>query len=180
MMPIWGRIQVENVGLSANDLDMSASSMNFFQKSCNVFNVPWQWFSTTNESKYSNLEIYNKQAILNGVLPDLNKIRDARNRKYRQLKILGQGQLIDYDISVFSELNVDRSTMWSYLKDVPLKENDKLKEMGYDGYDQPELNQVLVNRNRIPITNINDINHEKQNGQNDTSANQGLSGEGES
>jgi hypothetical protein len=112
-------------------------------------------------------------------LPDLNKLRDARNRKYRELKILGQGQLIDYDISVFSELNVDRGTMWEYLKDMPLKEADKLKEMGFDNYDDiPELNQALVNRNRIPIQNINEINHVKT-GQTNAGTSEETGGEGQ-
>ena len=180
LMPIWGDVNVNDMGLSDEALNMAATSDKTFQRFCNVFNVPYQWFSTTSESKYSNLEIYNKQAILNGVVPDLNILRDARDRYFRQLGTIGQAQVIDYDISVFSELNVDRGSMWQYLKDMPLTENDKLKEMGYDGYNNPALDQVLVNRNRIPITNINDINHEKQNGQNDTSANQGTSGEGES
>lgn len=156
LMPIWGKVGVYDVGLSPKDLEALQSNQLTFDRLCNAFSVPSEWFNTEKQSKYDNLSQFNKQAILNGVLPDMNKLRDARNNWARRNKILKPNEMIDYDVSVFSELEVDKKVMWDWLKDAPFTENEKRVFMGEVALSDDAMDQVLVNRNKISINYVNE------------------------
>ena len=172
VMPIWGDVKVSDVGLNAADLAALQASQMTFDRLCNVFSVPVEWFNTDKQSKYDNLSQFNKQAILNGVLPDMNRLRDSRNNWARSNKIIKPNEIIDYDVSVFSELEVDKKAMWDWLKDAPFTENEKRVFLGESALSEGAMDQVLVNRNKISINHVNEAINQRAD-----SGNKGSEGE---
>ncbi|MBO9592745.1 MAG: phage portal protein [Niabella sp.] len=168
VMPIWGEISIHDVGISAKDMEIMETAQLTFERICNLFHVPVEWFNTTKESKYSNLEQYNKQAIINGVMPDLNRLRDSRNAWARSTNVIRDNEMIDYDQSVFSELEVDRKSMMEWLKDSPFSPNEARVFMGENPIKNENMDQVYISRNKVSIDKVNDLKNEQ--------ANQGNSG----
>lgn len=149
---VFGKLSVEKVGITAQDMEILATEQLTFDRICNLFKVPVEWFNTDKQSKYNNLEQFNKQAIINGVLPNLIRLRDSRNRWARQNQIIKDSEMIDFDPSVFTELEVDKKTMWEWLKDCELYTGDeKLTFMGDTPTGAPEMQERLVNRNKVTL-----------------------------
>lgn len=180
VMPIWGDVKVSDVGLNAEDLAALQTSQMTFDRLCNVFSVPVEWFNTDKQSKYDNLSQFNKQAIINGVLPDMDKLRDSRNNWARRNKIIKPNEIIDYDVSVFSELEVDKKKMWDWLKDAPFTENEKRVFLGEAALPDEAMNQVLVNRNKISINHVNEaINQRADSGNKGGEGSEGEASQGQ-
>lgn len=177
VMPIWGDVKVSDVGLNAEDLAALQTSQMTFDRLCNVFSVPVEWFNTDKQSKYDNLSQFNKQAIINGVLPDMDKLKDSRNNWARRNKIIKPNEIIDYDVSVFSELEVDKKIMWDWLRDAPFTENEKRVFLGEAAFPDAAMDQVLVNRNKISINEA--INQRADSGNKGSEGGEGEASEGQ-
>lgn len=158
LAPLWGDAKMLDVGLTAKDMQILETSQMTFDRLCNLFKVPVGWFNSNKESKYSNLEQYNKQAILNGVIPDLIKLKDARNNWARRNKVIKDSEVIDFDMTVFTELDIDRATMWEWLKDAPLTANEKRVYLGEQPINIEGMNNILVSGNSIPIEMAGKVN----------------------
>lgn len=179
-MAVWGKITTHDMTFSGDASEMAASSTNFFQRACGVFSVPHQWvISLQNEAKFSNFEQYAKQALINGVFPDLNKIRDARNRKFRKLGQIKDSQAIDYDESVYSELEVDKAEMMKWLDKAPYSPDEQRVFLGDKATNKPGMDEYLAPRNKVPVSELKNIKNGKQTGQNDTATSEGTSGTSE-
>lgn len=149
---IFGKLSVHKVGISAEDMEILATSQLTFDRICNLFKVPVEWFNSDKQSKYNNLEQFNKQAIINGVLPDLMRLRDSRNRWARQNQFIKDSEIIDYDPQVFTELEVDRETLWKWLKDCYLYTGDEKRVMlGDSATMEPEMQEKYISKNLITL-----------------------------
>lgn len=173
VMPLWGKISVEDIGISAKDMDVTGRSQLTFERVCNALSVPVEWFSTNVQSKYDNMEIFTKQALINGVFPDKNKIIGSRNRWARKYEIITPAEVIDFDETVYSELEVDRAKMMQWLKDSPYSLDEQRQFLGDQPTNAPGMTEVLAPRNKVPISKLGDlktVNNGQQDQQNDTSA----------
>lgn len=165
ILPVFADLKVFDVGLSAKDMELLAQWQPTFDRLCNVWHVPVEWFNSTKQSKYNNLEQYNKQAIINGVLPDLVKIRDSRNRWARANNIIKESEIIDFDPSVFNELEVDKHQMMNWLKDAPYTENEKRVFLGDNPILIEGMDMVYINRNKVGVNQMQNILNSNNNGQ---------------
>lgn len=174
---IFGKLSVHKVGISAEDMEILATEQMTFDRLCNLFKVYSEWFNTDKQSKYDNLEIFDKGSITNGVMPDLQLIGDSRNRWARQNGEIKPSEWIGPDYSVFNELEVDREKLTKWLKDAWwLTPNEKRAFMREMKLSDPLMDKVYLNTNLTPIENAGKIQQTQTGTQ---EGNQGGSGTGE-
>ena len=186
LMPIWGKASMLDVGLTAKDMEILQSGQVTFDRLSNIFMVPVEWFNSDKQSKYNNLEQYNKQAILTGVIPDLNKIRDSRNRWARKYGVISSGEAIEADYTVFTELEIDKKTVWEWVKEAPFTPNEKRVFLGENASKGEGMDTVFINKNMIPVdmagkvnilNSTNDDNTNSEGQENEGGNNEGFGGE---
>lgn len=148
-----GRPTLVNFGFTPEELKITDNNKITREQLCNLFNVPSALFNNDAQTTRDNIKSFQKDFILNAVIPELNQWRDSFNRHAQKyFKLDGRKYVADYDLSVFGELEVDKSSMWSWLKDAPYTENEKRIFLGDQPIDNiPEMDKVYINSNKIPI-----------------------------
>lgn len=136
------------VGLSPVDLDIIKSEMWSLRRFCNVFGgVPSQLLNDPENKVYNNTIEGEKALTSRCALPLLNSFRDKFNQMlgdywgYKDKNIY-----IDYDVTVFTELQENMKDKWEWVKQLPVPNGYKLDLMGLDHPEGQEdfMDQILV------------------------------------
>lgn len=136
------------LGLSPVDLDLNASQMATMRRFCALYDVPSQLMNDNERSTYNTVVEAQKALTVNAALPLLNDFRDSFNRKLgTDWGYSNTNVIIDYDISVYSELQEDQSAKWGWVKDLPVPNGYKLDMMGLD---HPEGQEEFMETILIP------------------------------
>lgn len=133
------------LGLSPVDLDLLNAENMDLRALCNVYGVPSQLLNDPDNKTYSNTKDGEKALTVRCALPMLASIRDQFNRKF--MKDWGnQKTVIDFDISVYGELQEDKEMQVRWLKDAPIKTGRKLEILGEstDGYTPEQLDSIII------------------------------------
>jgi len=136
------------VGLSPVDLDIIASEKWSLRRFCNVFGgVPSQLLNDPDNKVYNNTVEGEKALTTRCAIPLLNSFRDKFNQSlgdYWGYK--GKNVYIDYDITVYTELQENMKDKWEWVKQLPVPNGYKLDLMGLDHPEDQEdfMNQILI------------------------------------
>jgi len=154
LMP--GKGQVLDVGLGIEDLKILDISNYTQDDLCNAYGVWSGLFNSGANQKYDNVEQFRKDFIINTVLPELNALRDARNMKLNtDWGYKGSGIVLDYDSTVYVELQSDMKELAEWLKIADwFTPNEKRVYMNENESDIPEMNMVYMDSNKAPITDL--------------------------
>jgi HK97 family phage portal protein len=135
------------LGLSPVDLDLLNAENMDLRALCNIYGVPSQLLNDPDNKTYSNTEQGEEALTVRCALPMLSSIRDQFNRKFqRDWGFKGSNRFIDYDPSVYQELQEDKAQQVAWLKDAPLKLGRKLEILGEspDGYSKEQLDSIII------------------------------------
>ena len=133
------------VGLSPVDLDIIASEMWSLRRFCNVFGgVPSQLLNDPENKVYNNTVEGEKALTTRCALPLLNSFREQFNRKLIEWGY--KNTIIDYDMTVFTELQENMKDKWEWVKQLPVTNGYKLDLMGLDHEEGQEefMDQILI------------------------------------
>ena len=144
------------LGLSPVDLDLLNAENMDLRALCNVYGgVPSQLLNDPTNKTYANTKEGEKALTVRCALPMLNSIRQQFNRKWGN-----QGTIIDYDPTVYQELQEGKAETVGWLKDSYLPLRRRLEVMGesLEGYTEEQLNAIFMPSG---VTTMDDLLMEK-------------------
>jgi HK97 family phage portal protein len=139
-------------GKTAEQIGVLAEKKYSKQELCNIYGVPYILFDADN-STYNNISEAKKELITMAVVPELASLRDDWNMI---AKLFGADVYIDYDLSVYPELQEDlekiskimASSWW-------ITPNEKRLAMGEDeDTEEPMMGRYLVPSNLVDISTL--------------------------
>lgn len=133
------------LGLSPVDLDLLNAENMDLRALCNIYGVPSQLLNDPENKSYNNQKEGEKALTMRCALPMLASIRDQFNRKF--MKDWGnQKTIVDFDPTVYSELQEDKAEQMAWLKDAPIHTKRKLEILGepIEGYTEEQLNSIII------------------------------------
>jgi HK97 family phage portal protein len=159
-----GKIAVANGDLGYLDFGMNSQELSLLdlekyslQQLCNIYGVPYVLMNADN-STYNNIQEAKKELITMAVVPELAALRDDWNTVAKNYK--GENIYVDYDLSVYPELQEDLEKQMRIAKDSWwIKGNEKRLMMGLDEDTEEEMmDKYLVPSGLTDITNLNPAN----------------------
>lgn len=141
------KMDYKQVGSSPADLEINQSEWSTLRMLCNVWEAPSQIFNDPENKTYNSLVEAEKAFTSRCALPLLNSFRNSFN-KYLDTHTSYKGKkiILDYDLTVYSELQENLKEKWSWVERLPVTNGYKLDLMGLDhpeGQDE-FMNQILV------------------------------------
>ena len=132
------KVGVAQLGYTPVELNILKAEMNNLRFFCNVFGVPSQQMNDPENKTFNSLKEGEKALTNRTALPLLTSFRDNLNRKFITDWGMKSDWCIDFDMTVFTELQQDVKEMMEWL--------DKLMQKGYP------LNRVLelLNIEKLP------------------------------
>ena len=143
------------LGLSPVDLDLLNAENMDLRALCNIYGVPSQLLNDPDNKTYSNQKEGEKALTNRCALPMLASIRDQFNRKFMK-DWGGQKTIIDFDMSVYSELQEDKGQQVAWLKDAPIRTGRKLEILGEstEGYTDEQLNSIIIGQGSTTLDEV--------------------------
>lgn len=158
------------VGSSLKDMDLTNIEAVDLRRLANIYNLPSQLLNDPENKTYNNQREAEKALTSRCALPHLISMRDMLNKKLQtHWGFKGVNVVVDFDISVYPELQEDQKDKWTWVKELPVSSAYKLEMMGLDVPDDPNLQVILVDQNLVPLSDavntltdqqLNDINNE--------------------
>lgn len=157
-----------DLGLSPADLQIIEAQKWHLRRYCNIFGgVPSQLLNDPDNKVYNNMKEGEVALTTRGAMPHLTSFRDCLNRKAHDNWKLPPGQLIDFDATVYTELQEDVAQMMLWVtplaKLTGLSPNRILDLMGLelqsdDYYNQPrvypDMGETLAESQMSAVDNV--------------------------
>lgn len=167
IMPMFGKGQWHNVGLSIKDLAILETSKLTANDIYNAYGVSNVLFNNSESSTYDNFKQAKKELITRCVLPLLYNLRDARNKKLVPNGDWNKSDekiVIDFDQTIFTELFDD---VWEMAKDMrtvgAYTDNEIRIATNYEMINNPLMDEVWKRSGDIPMSLINNNNNTDNN-----------------
>lgn len=104
------------IGMTTEEMQLIESEKWDLRRLCSVFGVQSQLLNDPDNKTYANQEEAEKALTTRCALPALTAFRDNFNRKLRTNWGGQPGQIVDFDMSVYSELQQDMGDMATWLE----------------------------------------------------------------
>jgi len=141
------------MGMSPVDLQILESEKITLRELCNVFGVNSALFNDPDNKTYNNMKEAKKEMLTQVVLPELVLLRDAFNRFFANE--MGKDYYIDFDITVFPELQEDMKELSGILSQSWwITPNEKRAAMRYDTVHDPTMDEIYIPAGYLPIAEI--------------------------
>lgn len=133
------------VGMTSEEMQIIESSWLDLRFFCNIFGVPSQLMNDPENKVYSNTKEGEKALTIRCALPELNATRDNINRKAQTQWGIPAGQVIDYDMSCYPELQADvkETAEWTS-KLIAISPNEQRELVGLAALPDEEMSQPWV------------------------------------
>lgn len=143
-----------NFGLTAVEMEILKQEEFSMQRLANIYKAPAGLFLANANATDNNIAAWNKQLLTQAVIPALNELRDDWNKVAERYQ---DAIYVDYDISVFPELQEDLEKVANIMaKSWWFTPNQKRLAMGTDeDTTEPMMNKYLVPANLQEISNLN-------------------------
>lgn len=129
------------IGLSNVDQEIITGEKHDLRSICNVFNVPSTLLNDPDAKNENNQIAAQKALTVNAAIPELIAIRDAVN--FQLERIWGwKGITLDFDLSVYPELQEDKKTQIEYLDIAPVTMQQKIDMLGLEA--DPALTKEML------------------------------------
>ena len=133
------------IGLSSEEMQMIESGVMDIRMLCNVFGVQSQLLNDPANKTYNNQEEAEKALTTRAALPLLTRFRDGLNRKASSVWGLPKWQVIDFDMTVYTELQADMKEMTEWMDKLPfLSPNRKLDLLNLEKVDNPIFDEPWI------------------------------------
>jgi HK97 family phage portal protein len=139
------KMGVANLGLSPVELDIIQAEKWDMRRFCNVFGIPSQLMNDPENKSYNNAKEGEKALTTRCALPLLTSFRDNLNRKAHTDWKLDKRYVVDFDMSVFSELQEDVKEVADWTsKLIAISPNEQRELSGLATINDPSLDEVWV------------------------------------
>ena len=166
LMP--GKGNAVEVGMSPNDLKILEVSDYTRDDLCNVYGMWSGLLNAQGTQTHDNVAKYQKDFIMNVVMPEMNALRDSRNYKLSQDWGINRGEVLDYDPTVWAELQEDMQKLATWLNTAWwFAPNKKLLYMNETPETDPAMDRVYIPSNLVPIDEVGMTDIPAQGGLND-------------
>lgn len=151
-----GKIAGSNYKMGAIDIGLSNKEMAIIEQQkwglrrfCNIFGgVPSQTLNDPDNKTYNTMKEGEVALTTRGALPQLNEFRDGINKKAHKDWMLDKQLLIDYDATVYSELQDDVADMMKWVQPMAkltgISPNRILDLLGQETIKDPYYDQPRV------------------------------------
>lgn len=144
-----------SVGSTLKDMDLSGIEALDLRRIFNLWGIPSQLGNDPDNKTYNSLKEAEKALTTRGAMPHLVSKRDHLNRKLQtDWGFKGVNVYVDFDMSVYTELQEDQKEKWEWVSKLPVSSKYKLDLMGLDAEDDPNLEVILVDGNLIPLADV--------------------------
>ena len=110
------KVDWKQIGLSPVELNIIESEKWDLKALCNIYGVPSQLLNDSDSKTYNNQKEGEKALTLRCAIPLLNSLTDNLNRKlHSDWGYKGTNLYVDYDISVFGELEANKTEQTEWL-----------------------------------------------------------------
>ena len=152
------KLKWTQLGLSPVDLAIIDSQKMNLRQLCNIYHVNSALLNDPDNKTYNNMYEARKALISDAILPELISLRADLNKwlvaPYNKSE--GVNYFLDFDLSVFPELQEDKKEQIQYLERAWwLTPNQKLEEMGYGRNEDPNMDKIYVSIQVKPIDSMN-------------------------
>lgn len=146
------------VGQDSEEMQLIESEKWDLRRLCNIYKVQSQILNDPDNKTYNNQKEAVKAMILDAVLPQLCRQKDTLNRKASQEWGLPSGQVIDFDLTVYGELQEGAGeTMTWYEKLIAPIPNEQRELAGLSTIDDERYNEPWPSMGRSPQSEV-DLN----------------------
>jgi HK97 family phage portal protein len=151
-----GLVNATKVGDSVVDLQLIEADKSDVRKICMLFGVDPVLFDP-DSSSYNNKEQALKALVSNVILSDLIKMRDKLSAFLLPgYEKNGEKLFIDFDTTVFSELQPDLKLMKEIYGDMwQFTPNEVRSVFNFDSIDDLDMNKVYIPSNLTPLDTVN-------------------------
>ena len=142
------------IGLNSQEMQVIESEKWDLRRLCSIFGVQSQLLNDPDNKTYNNQEEAEKSLTTRCALSALASARDSINRKAAKDWGLKAGLIIDYDMSVYSELqqDVSKTAEWTG-KLLAVSPNEQRELLGLAALDFPEMSEPWVQQTgRVPLS----------------------------
>jgi len=145
------------IRLSPADLDLITSEQWDMRMLCNVWGVPSQLMNDPENKIQANASAGERALTTRCALPLLISERESLNRKmHTHWGLKGSNVIIDFDMTVFSELEETKASQVTWLKDAWwFTPNQKLQIMGEPVSDNENMDKYYVPSGLVSIDDLN-------------------------
>lgn len=144
-----------SVGNTLKDMDLSNIEVNDLRGLFNLWGIPSQLGNDPDNKTYNSLKEAEKALTCRCALPHLTAKRDHFNRKLQtDWGFKGVNVYADFDMSVYTELQEDQKEKWGWVSQLVVPEAYKLEMMGLDVPDQLPQDLILVDSNKVPLSDV--------------------------
>lgn len=161
------------LGLSARDMQQIENEKWNLRRLCNPYGVPSQLLNDPENKTFNSLEEAEKALTTRCAMPQLISLRNGYNRAGQNYWGLKSGQIIDFDMTVYTELQQDSEEMVRWLTplmDRGLPLNRALEMLNLETIDNPyydlprvtmAMGQTITEHELTPVDNaLNDDGEE--------------------
>ena len=134
------------IGLNAEEMQLIESGLVDLRMMCNWFGgVPSQLLNDPARSTYNTVSEAEKALTTRCVLPELCATKDAYNRKFSTDWGLPKGVIVDFDMSVFSELQEDVAKVATWTSQlIAVSPNEQRELCGLAALPDPQMSEPWV------------------------------------
>jgi HK97 family phage portal protein len=151
-----GKFEWFNMGMSAVDLSILESAKWSQQDICKVFGISPVILGDLSASTDNNYKHAKVSAITNAVIPLLRSVADSLNNGLVTEFDKNGDYVLDFDLSVYSELQEDLKSMVDYLEKAWwLTPNQKLTQMSYGESVDPNMNKIYLPASLMTMDDLN-------------------------
>lgn len=144
-----------SVGNTLKDMALTEIEDLDLRRIFNLWGIPSQLGNDPDNKSYNNQKEAEKALTTRCALPHLVSKRDHLNRKLQtDWGFKGVNVYADFDMSVYPELQEDQKEKWEWVSKLIVPEAYKLEMMGLDVPDELPKDLILVDGNRITLSDL--------------------------
>lgn len=153
------------IGLNSEEMSLIESGWVDLRMMCNWFGgVPSQLLNDPARSTYNTVSEAEKALTTRCAMPELCATKSAYNRKFSTDWGLPKGIIVDFDISMFQELQEDvaKIALWTS-QIMAISPNEQRELCGLGALPDPQMSEphVMQSGNRVPLSErqMNDVDN---------------------
>ncbi|HEX8333291.1 MAG TPA: phage portal protein [Segetibacter sp.] len=152
-----GKISVHPIGGTSTDIGVDSSIKLSKEDICKAYGISPILLASMEASTFANYKEAKKAAITMAAIPLLLSVRDSWNKDLLPEFEKGETYMLDYDLTVYQELQEDREKQANYLSKAEwLTLNEKRIEMGYAELPDANMNKIYLGSS-TPIDQVNNV-----------------------
>lgn len=148
------KVGYAKIGETAKDMNLVEFEQIDLQRLCGIWGVPSRLLNDPNNQAEANVVESERQLTSNAALPLITSFRDNLNRFAKANWGLDANVVIDFDLSVYRELQEDQKTKWEWVSQLTVPEAYKLEMLGLEVPKELPRDLIIVDGNKQTLDDL--------------------------